>query len=509
MRRFRSFVCLAVALAIAFSSLLSGCADQPKTSDEISATVDSYFGELQSGSFSKNGYASSYAKGAPFASVVFVDEGIRPCMDLALEQVVYEVTKAEGDTKSGTGTCTILVTFADPEEALEGIEEDWVTAEHLSSAISSEDSKKIVSKVILTMTYDTESGIWMVADSTELANAIGTPYAELNLYSAAGDPRLALKTFLDALTISQYAELEPLLQEDSTYDLLFPENVDIKVRQAFFEQMKFEIQEMTMTDDSCEIEVLFDFVDLQTVSDRLAQSADLLCEMFKFVLTGLLSESEPPTLNKYNSRQVDLSLTEITRPDALRLQETFVFRLEPSADGQQWQIVEFPSFMTKVEYESAPADDMVNQAAVGMALIELFDEGIITQTVLDEQLQKYGIEGVKYSSRKVVESLTGYEFIDLDTLEKVENYSSSETYELAYKLEFDQDWPDLTYNLIVIDDATGDVINRFEVTTDTPFPSIYAGTVGNSGELWAPGSYTLLFLLEDSTVLAYMSIEVK
>lgn len=509
MRKFRSLGCLAVAFVIVFSSMLSGCSEKPNTSDEIMATVDSYFSELQSGAFSKNGYASSYAKDAPFANVTFADEGIRPCMDIALEKIVYEVTKVEGDTKSKTGTCILLVTVPDPEEAMEEIDEEWVTAGHLSIAIASEDSEKEVSKVSMKMTYDTETGKWTIADSSELADAVGVPYSELNLYSDAGDPSLTVKTFLDALTLSQNVELEPLFQEESAYDLLFPEEVDVRIRQAFFEQMKFEIKDMTKTDDGFEIEVVLDYVDLQAVSDRLAQSADLVCEMFKFVLTGLLSESETPTLDKYKARQVELSLAEITDPYALRLQETFVFRLETSDDGKLWQIVELPSFMTEVEYESAPAADRVNQAAVGMALIELFDEGIITQTVLDEQFQKYGIEGIKYSSRKIVESLISYEFIDSETLEKVESYNSSETYELAYRLEFDRDWPDLTYSLLVIDDASGDVINTFEVAIDTPFSSIYAGTVGNNGELWAPGSYTLLFLLDDSTVLVYMSIEVK
>lgn len=509
MRRFRSLGCLAVAFAIVFSSILSGCSDKPNTSDEITATVDSYFEELQSGSFSQNGYASSYAKDTPFASLSYADEGIRPCMDIALEEIEYEVTKVEGDTKSGTGICTLLVTVPDPEEELEGIEEEWVTAEQLSHAIISEDSKKRVSKVSLPMIYDAALKEWMISDSAELANAIGAPYAELNLYSAAGDPRLALESFLETLTACKFTELESFLKEESSYDLLFPDSVDIRERKAFFEQMKFEIEAMTFENGGYEIIVLFEYVDLQAVSDRMAQSADLICEMFKFILTGLLSESKTPTLDEYDARELDLSIEEITNPNAQKLQERVIFRLEPSADGLKWQVAELPSFMTKVEYESDPADDMVNQAAVGMALIELFDEGIITQTILDEQQQKYGVEGVKYSSRKVVESLISYEFIDLETLEKVENYSSSETYELAYKLEFDQDWPDLTYNLIVIDDATGDVINRFEVATDTPFPSIYAGTVGNSGELWAPGSYTLLFLLPDSTILVYMSIEVK
>lgn len=509
MRRFRSLVCLVVAYSIIFSSILSGCSDKPDTSEEITAVVESFFEELQSGSFSQNGYTSSYAKDTPFASLVFEDEGIRPCMDTALGEIAYEVTKVEGDTESRTGTCTLLVTLPDPEEELEGIEEEWVTVEHLSHAILLADSTKRVSKVSLSMIYDAEAKEWMISDSTELANAIGTPYTELNLYSAAGDPRVALENFLDTLTLCKYTELESFLKDEKTYDLLFPGDVDISERKAFFEQIKYEIEEMTFNDGGYEIKVLFEYVDLQAVSDRLAQSADLVCEMFKFVLTGLLSETESPNLDQYRARESDLSIAEITHPNALRLQERVIIRLEPSEDGKQWQIAELPAFMTKVDFKSDPSADWVNKAAVGMALIELFDEGIISQTVLDEQFQKYGIEGIKYSSRQVVGSLISYEFIDLNTLEKVESYSAQDTYELVYMLEFDQEWPDLTYNLIVINDATGDVINNFEVATDTPYPSIYAGTVGNGGELWAPGSYTLLFLLPDSTVLVYMSIEVK
>lgn len=509
MRRIRSLGCLAVAFAIVFSSLLSGCSDKPETREEITATVDAYLAEFQSGDFSKNGYASSYTKDTPFGNLVFVDEGIRPCMDTALRNMTYEVTEVEEDPESDTGLCTLSVTAPDPDKALEGIDEEWVTADHLSNAISSKDSKTTEYEVSLQMEYDPEAKKWVIADSSALANAIGLPYSEFNLYSEAGDPRLDLTTFLEALTICKYAELAPLLQNENTYDNLFPEDVDIQVRKAFFEQMQFEILDMTMSDGGFEIEVLFDYIDLQVVSDRLAQSADLVCEMFKFILTGLLAESETPTFDNFESRQVELTLKEIDYPDAQRLQETFVFQLELSDDGQQWQIVGLPLFMVTTEYESDTASDMVNRAAVGMALIELYDEGIITKSVLDEQLQKSGLDGLKYSSRKVCESLISYVFLDLDTLEEVESYRADETYQLFYKLEFDQDWPDLTYNLIVIDDATGDVINSFEVATDTPYPSIYAGMVGNGGELWSPGSYTLLFLLEDSTILVYMSIEVK
>jgi hypothetical protein len=489
--------------------MLSGCSDKPKTSDEITATVDSYFEELQSGDFSKNGYASSYVTDAPFASLTFADEGIRPCMDIALENITYELTNVEGNIKNKTGTCALSVTVPDPDKALEGISEEWVTVGKLSSAIAAEDSETVEYKVSLQMEYDAEAKKWTIADSSELADAIGLPYSELNLYSDAGDPKQALADFFEALVIGENAELVPFLPNESTYDLLFPEDVDIQIRQAFFQQMKFEIMDMTMADGVCEIEVFLDYVDLQAVSDRLAQSSILNCEVFKFILTGLLSESENPTLDNYEAQHVDISIKEITDPDTLRLQGTFVFQLKTSDDGKQWQIEELPSFMTEVEYESAPATDMVNQAAVGMALIELYDEGIITKTILDEQLQKYGLEGLKYSSRKVIESLVSYSFLDLDTLEEVESYSADETYQLFYKLEFDRDWPDLKYNLLVIDDATGDVINSFEVATDTPYPSIYAGTVGNGGDLWAPGSYTLLFLLEDSSLLVYMSIEVK
>ncbi len=509
MRRIRSLGCLAIAFAIVFSSLLSGCSDKPETREEITATVDAYLAEFESGDFSKNGYASSYAKDTPFASLVFADEGIRPCMDTALRNMTYEVTAVEEDPESDTGLCTLSVTAPDPDKALEGINEEWVTADHLSNAITSEDSKTIEYEVSLQMEYDPEAKKWVIADSSALANAIGLPYSELNLYSEAGDPRLDLITFLEALATGKNDELGPFLQNESKFTLLFPEEVDIQERQAFFEQMQFEIQGITMTDGRCEIEVIFDYIDLQAVSDQLAQSADLVCEMFKFILTGLLSESETATFDNFESRQVELALKEINYPDAQRLQETFVFQLEPSEDGQQWQIVGLPSFMVTTEYESDPASDKVNRAAVGMALIELFDEKMISKSVLDDQLEKYGLEGLKYSSRKINESLISYTFLDLDTLEEVESYRADETYQLFYKLEFDQDWPDLTYILIVIDDATGDVINSFEVATDTPYPSIYAGTVGNDGALWSPGSYTLLFLHEDSTILVYMSIEIN
>lgn len=509
MRKFRSLGCLVVALAIVFSILLSGCSDKPKTSEEIAATVESYFSELESGDFSKNGYTSTYAKDAPFAILTYADEGIRSCVNTAIEKIAFEVTDVDGDTKTKIGSCTLSVTVPDPEKALEGISEDWVTPEHLSSAIASEDAKTIEYEVSLMLEYDSEVEKWTISDSSELANAIGLPYSEINLYSSEGDPRLDLETFLEALAIGKSEELVPFLQNTDSYDLLFPEDVDIQIRQAFFEQMKFEIQGITMTDGGCEIEVILDYVDLQAVSDRLAQSADLNCEMFKFILTGLLVDPKTPTLDNYSARKIDLSLREMADEDAKRLKEIFVLKLEPSADGQQWQIVELPLFMTSTEYESAPAADIVNQAAVGMALIELYDEGIIAKSVLDEQLQKYGIEGLKYSTRKVNESLISYSFLDLETLEEVESYSADDTYQLFYMLKFDQDWRDLTYNLLLIDDSTGDVINSFKVDTDTPYPSIYAGTVGNNGELWAPGSYTLLFLHKDSTILVYMSIEVK
>lgn len=509
MRTFRRIGFFAVAFSIIFSSLLSGCFDRTKTSDEITATVDSYFSELRSGSFSKNGYISSYAKDAPFESLVFADEGIRPCMDTAIENVVYEVSVVEGDTQSTIGSCTLLVTAPDPDKALESIQEEWITAEHLSDAIASEGSETTEYLVSLEMEYNTETEKWTIADSSELANAIGAPYSDLNLYSEAGDPGRSLTTFLEALTTGEYAELAPFLQQKDAYDRLFPEEVDIQIRKAFFEQMRFEIRNTTMSDGGSEIEVRLDHIDLQAVSDRLAQSADLLCEMFKFILSGLLTESESPALDRYEERFVQISLDEITHPNASRLQETFVFRLEPSDDGKMWQIQVLPAFMTTTEYESDPAGDGVKKAALGMALIELYDEGIITKSVLDEQLREYGLEGLKYSSRKVCESLINYSFLDVDTLEEVENYRADETYQLFYMLEFDRDWPGLTYNLLVIDDATGNVINSFEVATETPYPSIYAGTVGNYGELWSPGSYTLLFILDDSTVLVYMSIEVK
>lgn len=509
MRRFRSSGLLTVALLLCLSILPAGCSGKPDTEAGIKKAVDSYFTDLKSGAFTQNGYVSSYTEDTPFAGLKLIDEGVRPCMDTALRNLTYEVTKTEGDIKSKTGSCTILITVPDPDEALKSLAEEWITPDQLSGALDGEGVETQYYKVSLQMSYDVKSEAWIIKDSSELAEAVGKPYSELNLYSAAGDPVPALQTFLDDLKKGNNAGLISYLQEEGTYELLYPEDIDIRIRQAFFGQMYFEIQEKSLKDGGYEIDVLMNYIDLQTISDRLAQSADLNCEMYKFVLTGLLSESENPTLDKYNERFVDLSVKETEFPGAMRQQETFVIRMELSADGQMWQIAELPAFMTTTEFESDPASDTVNQAAVGMALIELYDEGIITQTVLDEQLKKYGLESVKYSSRKVVDSLVSYEFIDPDTLEKVDSYSSADTYDLCYKLEFSQDWPDLTYNLLVIDNATDEVINQFEVATETPYPSIYAGKVSNDGKLWSPGSYTLLFLLDDSSVLTYMSVEVK
>lgn len=395
MFRARSAISLLVAVLLCLSALTGGCGWIDRSDRDITSVVTAYLDEIQSGTFAENRYLSSFTMDDPFSTMTFKDDATMACMNASFQQIKYEVVETSGNKSDRSGICTVRVTLVDVAKILDDMNGEWITADKLSAMIDSVEAPTISEEVILFMEYDTASETWRISDSASIAVTLGVPYSKINLFSKAGLPEEAVALFMEALASGDSEKITPFIKTYSSYSLLYPEDTEITVRRAFLGQIDYEIEQVDIFGDTCEVKVLLEYIDMQVIADRLVQDTDLLCEMFKYIFAILLTEGQSASLDKTAALKTEKWITNINDTNAERLQEPFVFSLVPAEDGTQWRIKKLPAFMTDVYSSEEEPDEEVSYLAAGMALVELCDEGVITEQIRDEALARIGLQDFK------------------------------------------------------------------------------------------------------------------
>ncbi len=391
MKRARSSIVIFVTILLLLPALTVGCDWIDNSERDIISTVQAYLEEYRSGTFAENRYLSSYAKDAPFSSIDFKDDAAMDCMNASFRQIRCEVLEASGRKKEGTGLCTVRLTLVDVDKILKTIKDTWITDDDLNRGITSAEAPTCEEEVILFMEYNPAGDAWIISDSASMAVAVGVPYSNINLFSEAGPPEEAFAQFMEALASGEAEKIEPFIKTYSSYGALYPEGSEISVRQAFFGQIDYEIADFYAFGDSCEMKVFLDYPDMQGIANRVYQDPELLCEIFKYLFTAYLSSGPNVSTDAFTAMETQLWISDINDPDTGRLQETFVFSMIPGEEGTQWRIKELPSFMSAVYVSTEEIGDEVSYAAAGTALVELCEEGVITEQQRDEGLANIGL----------------------------------------------------------------------------------------------------------------------
>jgi hypothetical protein len=509
MIRVRSTIGFLLAACLLLSVFASGCGWIDPSEKEIQTTVTSYLDEIQSGTFAENRYLSSFTKDDPFSTMTFKDAAAMACMNTSLRIIQYEIVESSGNKADQTGMCTVLVTAVDIDKILNALKDEWVTTESLNRAIGLAEAPTIQEKVILFMEYDPSADAWMISNSAAMAVVLGVPYSKINLFSQAGLPEDAFALFMKALVSGEAEKINPFIKTFSTYGLLFPEDGDMSVRSAFFEQVDYEIQDVKSFGDTCEMEVLLDYTDMQDIADRLIQDVGLTCEMYKIILTGLLADAQTASIEAYRKLNTQLWISNINSPDTARLQETFVFHMVPAEEGTQWRFKELPAFMTAGFVSSEEPEEDVRFSAVGMALIELCDEGVITEPQRDETLAQFGLQDLKYSSRQVMASYVHSAVFDVNGFNEISSFDAKTTEEIGISVEFDRDWSDMVIYAGLFMDGSEEPIGNYSLEAGSDFPKLFTVRMSfEEGSLWQQGKYRLEIYLVDRTSVASLDFVV-
>ncbi|MBN1892766.1 MAG: hypothetical protein JW780_08300 [Clostridiales bacterium] len=507
--KIKSLVAFLVAASVCAASLLSSCSFFDHSEEEIETIVREYMEEIKSGSFSNNQYRSGLVKDDPFSLMVYKDEAVQNCMNVSLNRIQYEIREVSVDRKAKTADCTVLLTYVDIDSVMSKFGDEWITAESLTEQISAENAPTLQDEVLLYMERENETDKWMVSASSQVAIALGLPYSEINLFTQAGNPEDAFREFMKSLKSGDSEEIALFLKEETEYSEMFPENIDNKIRKAFFVNTRYEIINTQFEGNACNMEVNFRYVDLQEVEDIISQSTDLQCEVFKFVYTQTIATNQEASMDAYDACLVDLCCRSINTGTAGRLEETIDLRMVLSEDGTLWQIEGVPGFMTKTDQTRSEPDAMVMYSATGMAIIELYEEGVITKKQRDQELKKFELEDLKYSTRQVVASVDFYDTYDLEKFMMSTTFNSEETKTVAFFVLFTEEWPGLETSVLLYRDGEEEAIGLYSVSvySDTP-DTLFGNLLYSSNSNWPVGEYTIEVVLPDLICLATMEFEV-
>ncbi len=510
MFRARSAISFLVAVFLCLSALTGGCGLIDRSDRDIITAVTAYLDEIQSGTFAENRYLSTFAKDTPFSIMTFKDEATLECMNTSLRKIRFEIVESSGNKSDRTGMCTVLLTLVDVDKILKTMKNEWITEEELSRAIDSAEAPTVEEEVILFTEYDPAADAWIISDSASIAVALGVPYSKINLFSKAGPPEEAFEQFMDALESGEAEKIAPFIKTYSSYSSLFPEDIEMSVRQAFFGQIDYEIGDVEIFGDTCEMEVLLDYPDMQVIADGLIQNQSLLCEMFKYLFTVLLAEGQSASLDKFEVLNTQLWLANIEDTNAARLQENFVFTMIPAEEGTQWRIKSLPSFMTETYASGDEPGEEASYSAAGMALIELCDEGIITEETRDKGLAEYGLQHLKYSTRQVVESYAAGDMIDMLGNGDGRKFNSETSEGMCVSIEFHRDWPELVLNVWLYEDGSEEPLGYYIIEAEPGgLPNLFFAYLSYmDGKEWPKGKYRLEIRLEDRTLLDTLSFEI-
>jgi len=502
-----------LALILAGSMFFTSCnlgfggSDASKAIEKV---VESYLDDIQSGTFTKDEYASDFADDTPFADLSFADDAVKEIMDKGLEQMTYKITDAEGSVKDEEGTCDVTVTAVDVEQVLSDLEEDGMDADTLMSAITDKDAPTTDNKITLDLTYDADSKDWIVSDSGPLSEILGDPYTEITFGPDVGDPLGMVDELLTALIAADTDTVDSLSPAiDSTY--FFPEdNVkEIAARQALYSYVSYTSESDPVLDgDNVNVDVSISMPDITSIVSDVSEDTEFMATCFKSIILAEVQGTDSTAAeDEATSLYSEELISRISASDAPTLTTDGVFVLEPGTDANTWVFSEIPPEL--YDFDTSPiTSDEAYQNAMIRSVEMLLSDGSIDQATYDELIVSLG--GSVLPKNTMATDVESFHWYDYVSATEVTSYDSATATAMECEVTYNNTWPGTAFtidwynqngtNLIfTMDDVMGDDWMQYWTWIDPE-------TAGSDGETMPADTYRVVFSLADGTVIVDESI---
>lgn len=499
----KSLIALLLLVSICLAVITPGCAaDQSK--EEITITVTEYLESIKSGNFVNENFRSALVRDDPFSTLHFKDENVRECMKASFPLIAYEIKEVSGNRKEKIGECIVSLSCVDVSSVMNSFDKEWVTVSGLMEKLTAADAPTVSRDVMLIMEYDETVKKWLISASSDVAIALGLPYAGINLYTEAGSPKDVFDAFIQDLHVGKFSDLGKYFPNDSFVDKLFQEDTDMAVRKRFLWGIKSFVRTEELGDGKCVLDVKFSGFDMKKIQDILVDNVDIQCEMMKYILTGVLDDPQNASLDEFRKIQSEQMLEKMEMDrwknhPVYQADENNRVEMEISEDGKRWVILDVPEALIEKEYEQPKASAEIMRAATGMAVIELCDEGIITSKERDLYLKQFQLTKLKYSSRQVRDSLVWAETYNCDTYDNTDAFLADETERIGIYCEFDKPWPGLVVYVMVYKPGNDDPIGMYTLTTGKDADYFAANLLYSDNEVWPSGYYVVRIYGVDMT----------
>ncbi|MDD3959792.1 MAG: hypothetical protein PHF65_06320 [Oscillospiraceae bacterium] len=488
----KSIIALLVALSICLSVIVPGCSLFDKSKDEISETVEEYLDDIKSGAFAQNDYRSDLVTDKPFSLMKFKDEGLRDCMKASLSMIDYKVKEANGNTSDKTGECLVSITHVDLDEVVQSFGKEWITVESLTNKLTAADAPKKTDDVLLFMEYDDIEKIWRVSASSEIAITLGRPYAEVNLYTKAGDPQNVLADLLVALRTGNAEEVKPFFANEKLVSEIIEDDVEDASLNEYFAQSSITPLGTEFGDASCTVEANVKHPDLEAVWAVVSQNVEVYCEMMKYQIAGQYLGADKVSIDAFETLLIDKFVQEMRKTDAVKSEETVSFDMKISEEGDRWIIKNVPEFLNPSEIGDPDVDEDIINAAMGAAILELYEEGVIPKKDRDANLKKYKMTKLKFSSRTVNSNLAYFEIFDIGTNKKADVFPSGQTLRIGLYFEFKREFPNLLTKTLVYEKDGMKPVMEYEIGINEDYPDSFSAVLlYGDGEIWPDGDYVI------------------
>lgn len=502
-----------VSLIIASVFVLTSCGQNSgsKSGKDIQKMVEAYFDEIADGTFAEAEYESDYATDNPFSEVTFEDEAVISIMQKAFENIEYDVEDATGDEDDEEGSCDIVLTAVNVEEVLDDMEEGF-TAEDLEEAILDKDAPTEEYEVTLVVEFDSDEEEWLISDTSEIAEILAEPYAEVSFAPILGDPLDTLNSYFTALAEGDTVAVDEISLTYSSMTM-FEDGVASDVRKAYYGAVSFEPNgDAEISDYGTSLTGALTYPDAQTITDAVFGDTDNMAVIMKDYLYAQVKGLDTVAVEADMNQAVDEAIIRYIEESSYYLTDTVAFDFVSAEGVDHWILSGIPEQLYSFPGGPTASADVIVTIMTRSAQM-LLDEGSITAEEYNQVLSDLGIlsvtgEDLKADAGPII-------WWDFTLGQYVTEYNSATTYQIGADVKFGQDWTGQNVQLQYVwygdDGATylGTLDGTIMMNEDGYCYSFCDYPAAeNATTTMAPGIYWVYVFAADNTMISQGSVKV-
>lgn len=487
---------------------------QDTAPDDIKKVVKNYLTEIEEGDFADNDYESDYAEDTPFEDIQFSDESAKNAMDIGLTKFSYDIKSVTGSTAQGEGSCKVEIEALDVKEIVKDLEEEIMTYEAFEKAISSKKAKKDDTTITLVLEYSASDKSWTISETEDIFDIFAEPYTKLSFAPKAGDPMVVVDSYFKFLADADYDSLKEIYAD---YDVTKNEEEDENKKQIsklFYLSLTYKlVSEPVIDDDTCEIALSIEHMELSAIGNRYFQDKDALVDLLKVYILGLINNEDSQT--EVTQLYIDAFFEELKNPDAERKTTEVTISLVTSEDGESWLIDYIPDSLFVFDTVETPSEDMYNECLL-LAIDELLADGDIDQKTYDllyvtltghELPEPDNVPAVTYGTGEYVDDIVLADWYDYLTEDYCTTYDSKTMIAMEFEVRFAtyHEGLGIGYKYYTSD---GTEIASMIYTIASNDNSAYLRIEPEEEAGFRPDTYLIRVFLEDGTFLCESSIVV-